>query len=248
MKSIKVKLTIAYDGANYAGWQVQTTGIGVQQKIEEALAQLFPSVRRIHSSSRTDTGVHALGMVAHVEIPRDEFRMPVIKLPLAINAFLPEDIRIMDATRARADFHARFDATGKQYRYCVWNYRAPNPLLRQQAWHVPQRLDLAAMRSAARFLLGKHDFASFAGTRNYAMESTVRALTRCDVKKSGYLVTFILEGEGFLVQDVPGHRRNAYSSGAGEIRRLGCEANAGQQRPPRRRDDSPGPRLGFVES
>jgi len=198
MKSIKVKLTIAYDGANYAGWQVQTTGIGVQQKIEEALAQLFPSVRRIHSSSRTDTGVHALGMVAHVEIPRDEFRMPVIKLPLAINAFLPEDIRIMDATRARADFHARFDATGKQYRYCVWNYRAPNPLLRQQAWHVPQRLDLAAMRSAARFLLGKHDFASFAGTRNYAMESTVRALTRCDVKKSGYLVTFILEGEGFL--------------------------------------------------
>src|SRR5688572_23760802 len=75
--TLKFKLVIAYDGTNYEGWQVQKTGLGVQQKIEEALAKLFPGVTRIHSSSRTDTGVHALGMVAHVEIPTDEFRMPV---------------------------------------------------------------------------------------------------------------------------------------------------------------------------
>jgi tRNA pseudouridine38-40 synthase len=198
VKPIKIKLTIAYDGANYAGWQVQTTGIGVQQKVEEALGKLFPSVKRIHSSSRTDTGVHALGMIAHVEIPRSEFKMPMAKLALAVNAHLPEDIRIMSASRCHIDFHARFDATGKQYRYFVWNQHAMNPLLRGQAWLVHQKLDLAAMRTAARLLIGKHDFESFAGTRNYKMESTVRTLTRCDIKRRGQLLTFILEGDGFL--------------------------------------------------
>lgn len=195
---IKFKLTIAYDGTNYAGWQVQKTGLGVQQKIEEALAKLFPSVRRIHSSSRTDTGVHALGMVAHVEIPTAEFKMPVEKLALAINAHLPEDIRIIEARCCAVKFHARFHATGKQYRYFVWNHRVMNPLLRRQAWHVPQALDVAAMRAAAKLLLGRQDFKSFAANRNYEMESTVRTLTRCDVKQSGELITFVIEGDGFL--------------------------------------------------
>lgn len=198
MDPLKFKLIIAYDGTNYAGWQVQKIGLGVQQKIEEALARLFPSVRRIHSSSRTDTGVHALGMVAHVEIPRAEFRMSPAKLALAINAHLPEDIRVLSANRCRAGFHARFDATGKQYRYFVWNHPALNPLLRHQAWHVPQALDLAAMRAAAKQFLGRHDFKSFAANRNYEMESTVRTLTRCEVKRTGPLFTFIIEGDGFL--------------------------------------------------
>ena len=198
LNPLKFKLTIAYDGANYAGWQTQKVGVGVQQKLEEALVKLFPSVKRVHSSSRTDTGVHALGMVAHVEIPRAEFKMPVAKLALAINAHLAEDIRVMSATRCKADFHARFDATGKQYRYFVWNHSAMNPLLRHQAWLVPHPLELAVMRSAAKILLGKHDFKSFAGTRNYEMESTVRTLTRCDIRKSGTLLTFIIEGDGFL--------------------------------------------------
>jgi len=196
--TVKVKLTIAYDGANYAGWQVQKTGLGVQQKMEEALGKLFPSTRRIHSSSRTDTGVHALGMIAHVEIARHEFRIPLQKLALAINAFLPENIRVLAATRCKKDFHARFDATGKQYRYFLWNHPAMNPLVRHYAWHVPQPLDLAAMRVAAKIFLGKHDFKSFAATRNYEMESTVRTLRKCDIKRSGHLLTFIIEGDGFL--------------------------------------------------
>lgn len=198
MDTLKFKLTIAYDGSGYAGWQVQKIGLGVQQKVEEALRKLFPGVQRIHSSSRTDTGVHALGMVAHVEIPRAEFRMTVVKLALAINAHLPEDIRVLSATRCRAGFHARFDATGKQYRYLVWNHAAMNPLLRHQAWHVPQSLDLAAMRAASKLFLGQHDFKSFAANRRYEMESTVRSLTRCDLKRSGPLLTFIIEGDGFL--------------------------------------------------
>jgi tRNA pseudouridine38-40 synthase len=195
---IKLKLVVAYDGTNYQGWQLQKIGLGVQQVVEQALEKLFPSKPRLHSSSRTDTGVHALGMVAHFEIPRAEFRMPIAKLPLAINAHLPQDIRIMRAGTTPARFHARFDAKGKQYRYFVWNHRAQNPLWRHQFWHVPSPLDLASMRSAAMHFLGRHDFASFAANRRYKLASTVRTVTRCDVKRSGGLVTFIIEADGFL--------------------------------------------------
>ena len=198
MDLVKVKLIIAYDGTRYAGWQFQKTGVGVQEKVEEALRRLFPGIERLHAASRTDTGVHALGMAAHVEIPLRELRLSDAKLPLALNAYLPEDIRVVEARRCGAEFHARFDATGKQYRYFVWNHRSMNPLLRLQAWHVPQALDAAAMRAAARLLLGKHDFKSFAANRNYEMESTVRTLNRCDIKRSGPLLTFVIEGDGFL--------------------------------------------------
>src|SRR5438445_2384512 len=126
MDTLKFKLTIAYDGTNYEGWQVQKTGTGVQEKIEEALAKLFPSHPRVHSSSRTDTGVHALGMVVHFEAPASECNMTPRKLALALNAWLPQDIRVIAAARARAGFHARFDATGKRYLYFVWNHPAMN--------------------------------------------------------------------------------------------------------------------------
>lgn len=195
---LKFKLIIAYDGAAYQGWQVQKTGIGVQQVIEEAMAKLFPSAGRLRSSSRTDTGVHARGMVADVEIPKAEFKMTVRKLPLALNAYLPEDIRIVSAQRMPIDFHCRFEASGKQYRYYVWNHTAMNPLLRQQAWHVPIKLNLAAMRHAAKHLVGKHDFRSFAATHSYKIEDTVRTLSRCQIQRSGPLLTFLIEGDGFL--------------------------------------------------
>jgi tRNA pseudouridine38-40 synthase len=214
---LKFKLTIAYDGTNYAGWQVQKIGLGVQQRVEEALEKLFPGMDRIHSSSRTDTGVHALGMVAHVEIEKTKFKMPVAKLALALNAHLPEDIRVMSARRCRADFHARFDASGKQYRYFVWNHAASNPLLRQQAWYVPKQLDFKAMRSAAKLFLGKHDFKALAASRDYEAESTVRTLTRCDIKRSGPLLTFIIEGNGFLYKMCRGIVGTLVQVGQGKI-------------------------------
>ena len=217
MNPVKLKLIIAYDGSNYAGWQVQKTGLGVQQKIEEAFKKLFPSVRRIHSSSRTDTGVHALGMVAHVEIPAYEFKMPIAKVALALNAFLPEDIRILSAARATQNFHARFDASGKQYRYFVWNHTAMNPLLRDTAWQVPHQLDLRIMKAAAQLFLGKHDFKSFAATRNYQMESTVRTLTRCDIKHNGQLLTFLIEGDGFLYKMCRGIVGTLIQTGRGKF-------------------------------
>lgn len=217
MNAIKLKLTIAYDGTRYAGWQVQKIGLGVQQKLEEAFAKLFPSVKRVHSSSRTDTGVHALGMVAHVEIPRAESKMPLAKVPLALNAFLPEDIRVLAAQRCPASFHARFSASGKQYRYFLWNHRAMNPLLRHLAWHVPRRLDLAPMRAAAKAFLGTHDFKSFATNRNYEMESTVRTVSRCDLKRQGPLLTFIIEADGFLYKMCRGIVGTVVQVGQGKI-------------------------------
>jgi tRNA pseudouridine38-40 synthase len=192
----KVKLTVAYDGGAYSGWQVQKVGRGVQEVIEQAIQKIFGASCRLHGSSRTDTGVHALGMVAHVELPLGG--MDIAKVGLALNAHLPEDIRIMAAARAHRNFHARFDATGKQYRYFVWNHFALNPLLRDQAWLVPQSLDLAAMRTAAAQFVGKHDFAAFAGTRDYTMKSTVRTVHLCEINKKGPLLTFIIEGDGFL--------------------------------------------------
>jgi tRNA pseudouridine38-40 synthase len=120
------------------------------------------------------------------------------KLALALNAWLPEDIRVLSAARAPEKFHARFDARGKQYRYFVWNHAGMNPLLRHTAWHVPRALDLKAMRAAAALFVGKHDFKSFAANRNYEMESTTRALARCEFKRKGPLLTFIIEGDGFL--------------------------------------------------
>ena len=196
--TLKFKLTIAYDGTAYQGWQWQKTGTGVQELIEASLAKLFPSKPRLTSSSRTDTGVHALGMVAHMELLRAEFKMPERQLALAINSGLPDDIRVQTARQVPQKFHARFDASGKQYRYYVWSHPAMNPLLRTQAWHVPRPLDLKVMRTAAKLFVGRHDFRSFTANRGDELEDAVRTLTRCDIKRSGALLTFIIEGEGFL--------------------------------------------------
>jgi len=198
VSSIKFKLVIAYDGFAYEGWQMQKTGVGVQQKVEEALAKIFPEAPRLHSSSRTDTGVHALGMVAHFEVSASGRAITGRKLGLALNAWLPEDVRIVSASRVAKKFHARFDATRKQYRYFVLNHAAMNPLLRTTAWHVPRQLDLKLLRAAAPLFVGKHDFQSFSANPGYKKESTVRTLTRCDIKRSGCLITFVIEGDGFL--------------------------------------------------
>ena len=223
--SLKFKLTIAYDGTGYEGWQVQKTGTGVQEIVETALAKLFPSKPRLHSASRTDTGVHALGMVAHFEIPGAEARMSVRQLTLALNAWLPADIRVLSAVRTAKEFHARFDAAGKQYRYFVWNHPAMNPLIRHTAWHVTRPLNLKAMRAAAPLFVGRRDFKSFAASRNYEMKSTVRRLTRCDIKKSGPKLTFIIEGDGFLYKMCRGIVGTLVQIGlgkfpAGEIKRM----------------------------
>lgn len=196
--TLKFKLTLAYDGAAYHGWQSRKDASGVQNRVEAALGKLFASGPRVESSSRTDSGVHAWGMVAHFEIQRAEFKMPPGKLALALNACLPDDIRVRSAVRVPGKFHARFDAAGKQYRYHVWNDPVMNPLMRSQAWHVARDLDLAAMREAAVLFVGRHDFRSFTANRGVVLEDAVRTLTRCDIRKKGRHLTFMIEGGGFL--------------------------------------------------
>lgn len=198
MGTLKFKLTIAYDGTAYHGWQSQKSGRGVQDKCEAALAILFPSHPKLESSSRTDTGVHALGMVAHFEIPAVELKMPLRHLILAVNACLPRDVRVVSVEEADPEFHARFDALGKQYRYHVWNHVSGNPLLANQAWHVAGDLDLIAMRSACASLVGRLDFRSLTANRGDVLEDSIRTVSRCEIKKTGPSITFIIEGEGFL--------------------------------------------------
>jgi tRNA pseudouridine38-40 synthase len=215
----KFRLTIAYDGTAYEGWQMQKIGTGVQAILESALAKLFPSQPRLHSSSRTDTGVHALGMVAHFEVPRAQAqsRLEPAKLLLAINAWLPEDIRVLAVARARPKFHARFDAVAKQYRYRIWNHPAMNPLLRTQAWHVKRHLDVAAMRAAAATFIGTHDFRSFRSNPDYDTDSTVRTVRRCQVQQAGSQLTVIIEGDGFLYKMCRGIVGTLVQVGEGKI-------------------------------
>jgi len=212
-----LKLTIAYEGTAYAGWQTQKVGLGVQQVIEEALEKIFGIPLRLHSSSRTDTGVHARGMVAHLEVPDERWKMTIRKFPLAVNAMLPEDIRVMAAVRAPDGFHARFAALSKEYRYYVWNHFAMDPLRRQVAWLVPSSLDLAAMKQAAAVCQGTHDFAAFAGRRDYEMKTTVRTLHQFSFTKSGPLITFRLVGDGFLYKMCRGLVGTVIQVGQGKV-------------------------------
>lgn len=198
MNPVRLRLVLAFDGTRYQGWQTQKSGQGVQELVEIALRHLFPGAGPLHGSSRTDTGVHALGLVAHVDIPRDQWRIPPRKLVLALNAHLPEDIRVFRASRARADFHARFQASGKEYHYRIWNAPAMNPLLARLAWHVTRPLDLPAMRQAARHFVGRHDFASFTCNPGYARASTFRTLSACEVRRRGHELTVRIVGDGFL--------------------------------------------------
>ena len=146
-----------------------------------------------------------------------DLRVPALQEGGEILRMLPGDIRIMSATRCRPGFHARFDASGKQYRYMIWNHGSMNPLLRHQAWHVAQPLDLPAMRAAAKFFLGKHDFRSLAANRSYEVADTVRTLRRCDVKKSGPQLTVIIEGDGFLYKMCRGIVGTLAQVGQGKI-------------------------------
>ena len=215
---VRLKLTIAYDGTGYEGWQIQKTGLGVQQRIEEALARLFASHPRVHGSSRTDAGVDAVGLVAHLDVPRDEWRMTGAKLRLAMNAHLPEDIRVLSAARCRPSFHARFDAVRKQYRYLVWNHPAMNPLWRHRAWHVPRTLDAAAMRAAAVSLVGRRNFQSFTANPGYGRASSVRTVFRCDVRRHGPMLTFIIEADAFLYKMSRGIVGTLVQVGLGKIK------------------------------
>ncbi|HML47169.1 MAG TPA: tRNA pseudouridine(38-40) synthase TruA, partial [Clostridia bacterium] len=137
---------MAYDGAAYAGWQRQINAVAVQQVLEEALEDLTNASTAITGASRTDAGVHALGQVAHFDTLS---RIPAEKFSFALNTRLPRDIRVVDSRAVAPDFHARFGAVGKRYRYQFHNHRHAPALERGLRWHVPLPLDLDRMRREA---------------------------------------------------------------------------------------------------
>lgn len=156
--SRNIRLTLAYDGTNYCGWQVQSNGPSIQAALERAIQRLTGVKSAVYSAGRTDSGVHALGQVANF---RTTFPMPPENFRPALQTKLPEDIVILDACEVPADFHATFAAKKKRYRYIIDNSPISLPFLKNYAWQLRRRLNAEAMHSAAQLLLGTHDFRSF---------------------------------------------------------------------------------------
>jgi len=196
----RLKFVIAYDGRAFRGWQSQVSGDAVQDHIERAFAKLCGARVVVHGSGRTDTGVHALGQVAHADVPRRKFDLRTWQL--ALNANLPPEVRILRVNRAPGDFHARFSARGKIYEYRLWLSDALHPLEIGRAWHVPFPTDFALLRAAAEQLVGEHDFAAFAANRGTPDKDTIRTIRSIRTTRRGPLVTLRFEGDGFLYRMV----------------------------------------------
>lgn len=189
-----IKLVLEYDGTNYAGWQIQPNGISVQQVVEEALARLLKEPVRVHSSGRTDAGVHARGMVAAFTTAKG---LPMRAFSDGLNALLPPDIAVMEALEAPDGFNPRFDAAGKHYRYTIHRGGRRSPLCRHYVWHVRETLDLTAMEKGASHMVGERDFASFR-TAGCAARTTVRRIDAVDLALEGDLIHVHVKGSGFL--------------------------------------------------
>jgi len=189
-----IKLTIAYDGTGFVGWQRQETGESIQGLIEDALAKIEHNVVTLHGAGRTDAGVHALAQVASARMAA---ALDDDRLGRALNANLPPAIRVTAVETVPDDFHARFSATGKTYEYRIWNGLVVPPFARLYVWHVPQRLDVARMNEASAPIAGAHDFAAFQGTGSMT-HSTRRRVTAARWRTDGDAVTFEIAGDGFL--------------------------------------------------
>src|SRR5215213_2190238 len=155
------KITVAYDGTDYVGWQRQANGVSIQALVEDALRLLDERDVTVTGAGRTDAGVHALAQVAAFTVARV---MQPEALMRALNARLPDAVRVMTAEQVPATFHPRFEARAKTYRYRIWNGDIISPFEYRYAWHVTEPLDAAAMDAAARLLEGRHDFAAFQAT------------------------------------------------------------------------------------
>lgn len=190
----RVKLTVAYDGTNYCGWQVQPNGITVQEVLNQCLSEVTGENIETIGASRTDAGVHALGNVAVFDT---EMRMPGDKFSFALNQRLPEDIRIQKSEEVDADFHPRYVKSQKTYEYRILNCRFPIPTERFYSHFTYIPLDVDKMKEAASYLIGEHDFKSFCGT-GAQVKTTVRTVKEIQIEKSGDRITIRITGEGFL--------------------------------------------------
>ena len=196
----RLKLTVAYDGGPFSGWQSQPNKNGVQDHLKIAFLALLSEPVKLHGAGRTDSGVHALGQVAHVDVPQHKLD-PARWIP-ALNAHLPAQIRVIRCLRASTRFHAQYSAVGKTYRYQLWNDPVFHPLEIGRSWHVPQSLDLVSLQAAANCLIGTHDFASFAANRGKVVQSTIRTIHQIRIRLRKELICLEFAGDGFLYRMV----------------------------------------------
>jgi tRNA pseudouridine38-40 synthase len=210
----RITFRIAYDGTAYCGWQVQPGARSIQGELERVLLQLTGAKIRVEGSGRTDRGVHAHGQVAHADLP---FTLALDKLRTGCNALLEPDIRVLSLRRVAGNFHARFNATGKEYRYFIWNDAVLPPFIRNYRAHVRAPLDIGAMRRAARLLEGRHDFAAFTANPNREVNGTVRTVTALRVSRRGPDLTLTARGDGFLFRMVRSLAGHLIRVGLGEV-------------------------------
>jgi len=189
-----IKLHIEYDGTNYSGWQVQKKLKTIQSTIESALRKILQEKIRLIVSGRTDTGVHAQDQVANFST---QSKIPLLKLRSALNSNLPLDITITKAEEARQDFHSRFSAKSKVYRYTILNRPYRSTFLRDRVYFYPYHLDLGLMQKEARSLLGRHDFTAFRASGS-SSEDAFKTIKRLKVTREKDFIYIDIEADGFL--------------------------------------------------
>lgn len=193
------RLVIEYDGGDFVGWQHQDNGRSVQETLEEAIHSFAQETVTVHGAGRTDSGVHALGQVAHFDLLREADEATVRD---ALNYHLnPHLVTVLDAAAVDRDFHARFSATGRRYQYRILNRRAPPAVERGRVWHVPTKLDWTAMNEAGQTLTGRHDFTSFRAAVCQS-DSPVKTLDELNVERRADNVVIEAHARSFLHNQV----------------------------------------------
>jgi len=191
-----IKLVLQYDGTRYSGWQrLGDTDKTIQSKLEQVLTRMTGTNTEVIGSGRTDAGVHALCQVANF---MTEDTRTVLEIKAYLNQYLPEDISVTEVTEAPARFHARLNAVSKTYLYRIWNLPYPEPFIRKYSLHIPEPfLKVKAMKRAAEFLIGEHDFSSFA-SQSSKKKTNVRTINAIEFDKKDGLVEVRITGDGFL--------------------------------------------------
>lgn len=190
----RIKLIVAYEGTNYCGWQIQPSGITIEEVLNKALSELLGEEIKVIGASRTDSGVHSLGNVAVFDT---NTRIPSEKISHALNQRLPEDIVVQESSETAPDFHPRRCYSEKTYEYRILNRNVPIPTLRRDTYFCYRELDVEKMQKAAEYLEGTHDFKSFCSIHTY-VEDTVRTILSCKVEQNGSVITIRVTGTGFL--------------------------------------------------
>ena len=210
---MRVLLRVEYKGTDYCGWQRQKNGLSVQEVLARAVLETTGEASVMHGSGRTDAGVHAIAQAVHFDTHTS---IPLDKLPIAINAHLPANIRVLSAREVAPDFNARFDAKQKTYLYKLYSAPVSSPLREGLFAFVHKRPDVDKMRNAAEYILGEHDFKVFQAAGGH-VKTTVRTITALEIKENGEEITFEVTGNGFLYNMVRIMVGTLYYVGIGKI-------------------------------